>query len=71
MNTTERGTCFLLAYISGQGRQKSKSGHNQGVGASLVVQWLRHCAFTTGDTGPIPGPGAKISQAIWHSQKNK
>ena len=28
-------------------------------GTSLVVQWLRLCTSTTGDTGSIPGWGAK------------
>ena len=31
--------------------------------ASLVVQWLRHFASSTGDTGPISGQGTKILHA--------
>ena len=31
--------------------------------ASLVVQWLRFFASSTGDTGPISGQGTKIPHA--------
>ena len=39
------------------------------LGNSLAVQWLGLCAFTAEVAGSIPGPGTKISQATWHSQK--
>ena len=41
------------------------------MGNLLVVQWLRLSAFTAEDTGSNPGPGTKISQAIWGNQKKK
>ena len=36
---------------------------------SLLVQWLRPHASTTGDTGLIPGWGTKIPKAVQASQK--
>ena len=38
---------------------------------SLVIQWLRLCAFNPGGTGLIPGWGTKIPYVMWHSQKIK
>ena len=38
---------------------------------SLVVQWLRLCAFTAGDTSLIPGQGTKISHATRPKGKKK
>ena len=38
---------------------------------SLVVQWLRLCASTTGGLGSIPGQGTKILHATWCNQKIK
>ena len=43
------------------------SGH----GTSLVVQWLRLCASTSGGAELIPGGGTKIPHATGHSQINK
>ena len=42
------------------------------LGTSLVMQWLRLCASTTGGTDSIPGGGAKIRHAAWlgHRKKN-
>ena len=40
-------------------------------GISLVVQWLRLCAFTAGGLSLIPTQGTKILQAGWHGQKEK
>ena len=38
---------------------------------SLVEQWVGFCASSAGGTGPIPGQGTKILQAVvHHSQKN-
>ena len=39
-------------------------------GTSLVVQWLRLYASTTGDMGSIPGGGTKIPQAAWCGPNN-
>ena len=39
-------------------------------GTSLVVQWLRLCAFTAKGLGLIPCQGSKIPQATWCGQKN-
>ena len=36
-----------------------------------MVQWLGLRASTAGDTGWIPGQGAKITHDIWHIQKKK
>ena len=36
-----------------------------------MVQWLGLHASTAGDTGWIPGQGAKITHDMWHSQKKK
>ena len=36
-----------------------------------MVQWLRLSASTAGGTGSIPGGGAKVSHATWHSQKER
>ena len=36
-----------------------------------MVQWLGLRASTAGDTGWIPGQGAKIMHDMWHSQKKK
>ena len=36
-----------------------------------MVQWLGLRASTAGDTGWIPGQGAKITHDMWHSQKKK
>ena len=36
-----------------------------------MAQWLGLCAFTAKGSGSIPGPGTKITQAEWHSQKKK
>ena len=38
---------------------------------SLVVQWLRLHAPTTGDTNSIPGQGTKILLAMQHGRKKK
>ena len=40
-------------------------------GNSLVVQWLRLCAFTVEGLGSIPGWGTKILQDTQHGQKKK
>ena len=37
-----------------------------GKGTSLVVQWLRLRASTTGGTGLLPGQGTKIPHAAWY-----
>ena len=34
-----------------------------------MIQWLRLCTFTAGDTGSIPGQGIKILHAMQHSKK--
>ena len=34
---------------------------------SLVVKWLKLCAFTTGATGSILSLGTKILHAVWYS----
>ena len=39
--------------------------------ASLVVQWLRLCAFSAGDVGSISGRGTKIPYASWCCQKKR
>ena len=36
-----------------------------------MVQWLRLCASTAGDTGSIPGQGTKTLPAVWCSQKKE
>ena len=46
-----------------------KLKNQDGLGTSLVVQWVRHWAYTAGDTGSIPSLGTKIPQATQHSQK--
>ena len=43
----------------------------RGEGPSLVVQWLRLWASTTGCMGAIPGWGAKILQARQPKKKKK
>ena len=40
-------------------------------GNSLVIQWLRLCAFIAKGIGSTPGWGAKIPQAAQHGQKKK
>lgn len=40
-------------------------------GNFLVVQELRLFAFIVGSAGSIPGGGAKVSHATWHSQKER
>jgi len=37
--------------------------HQKDKRETLVVQWLRHSAFTAGDPGTIPSWGTKIPQA--------
>lgn len=37
----------------------------------LVAQYLRLHAFQRRGPRPAPGQGAKISHAVWHSQKIK
>ena len=37
---------------------------------SLAVQWLRFCTSNAGDMGSIPGPGTKISHAVWPNNNN-
>ena len=39
------------------------------VGTSLLVQWLRLWAFSTGGTGSIPGLRTKIPHVVWRGQK--
>ena len=39
------------------------------VGTSLVVQWLRLCAFNEEGTVSIPGQGIKILHAVLCGQK--
>ena len=52
--------------------QPSKSVFlNVDSGTSLVVQWLRLCASTVGDTGSIRGQGTKMLHAMWHGQNRK
>ena len=46
---------------------KQKDDH----GTSLVVQGLRLCASTAGDTGSIPGQGTKILHYMQCGQKKK
>ena len=46
-------------------------GSKQQRGTSLVVQRLRLCTCSLGDTGALPSQGAKIPHATWHSQKQK
>ena len=41
------------------------------LGASLEVQWLKHCTFSTGGTGSIPGQGTKIPQVSLYSPPKK
>ena len=38
---------------------------------SLVVQWLRFCAYTAGGVVLIPGQGNRIPPGVWYSQTNK
>ena len=38
---------------------------------SLVVQWLRLCAFNARDSGLIPGGVTKIPHAVRSGQKEK
>ena len=38
---------------------------------SLAVQWLGHCVSDARGMGLIPGPGAKIPQAVWCGQKKR
>ena len=40
------------------------------LGTSLVIQWLRLYASTSGGTGSIPGQGTEIPCAVWHGQNN-
>ena len=40
-------------------------------GTSLVVQWLRLCAFSAVDAGSIPGRGTKIPHAVLCRKKKK
>ena len=40
-------------------------------GTSLVIQYWRLRASTSGGTGLIPGLGTKIPQPAWHSQKKE
>ena len=42
-----------------------------GTGTSLAVQWSEHHAFTAEGTSSVPGQGAKVLQAVQHSQKKK
>ena len=39
----------------------------EGLGNSLVIQWLGPCAFTADGPGLIPGRGTKIPLATWCS----
>ena len=41
------------------------------LGTSLALQGLRLCAPTAGGAGLIPGQGAKIPYALWHSKTNQ
>jgi len=43
----------------------------RGEGTSLVAQWLKLCAPTTGCMGSIPGWGTKIPQARQPKKKKK
>ena len=38
------------------------------IGISLVVQWLKLCAFTTGAVGSIPGQATKIPHVVRRDQ---
>ena len=40
-------------------------------GNFLAVQWLGLFTFTAVGLGSVPGWGAKIPQAAWHSQKRR
>ena len=40
-------------------------------GTSLVVQWLRFCASTAGDSAFSPGQGTKILHALQCIQKKR
>ena len=44
---------------------------NKNLGTSLVVQWLRLCAFNAGDERLIPGQGTKVPHAIRSKHRNK
>ena len=37
---------------------------------SLMVQWLRLCIFTAGDTSLIPGQGRSTYHAVQPKKKN-
>ena len=46
-----------------------KLKNQDGLGTSLAVRWVKHRAYTAGDTDSIPGRGTKIPQTTQHSQK--
>ena len=57
----------LAAVVVKSGRMKTcASGRT-----SLVIRWLRPCAFMAGGVGSTPGLGTKILHASRHNQKKK
>ena len=40
-------------------------------GLSLAVQWLGHCASTTGGTGSMPAWTTRILHVAWPSQQEE
>ena len=71
------GTYNLQASATKESRiEQSVGSHiqtikNKSQGTSLVVQWVRLGASTTGGTSSIPGQGTKIPHAMWQGQKKK
>ena len=56
---------MLVPVLKGPGGLRSNIGH------SLAVQWLGLHALPVKGPSSIPGQGAKIPQATWHSQNRK
>ena len=44
---------------------------NSSLGTSLVVQWLRPHASTTGGKGSIPGQGSFTCCVVWPKKERK
>ena len=40
-------------------------------GTSLVVQWLRLCAYSTGIAGLVSGWGTKTPYVVWPEREKK
>ena len=59
-----------MCQVTPKCKQQNKTEKTKG-GTSLAVQWLRLHTSNAVGLGSIPGQEAKMSHAVWHSQRRE